>query len=83
MTAEHFETAVDALMAQRPFKPFTIELNTGERFEIDSIGILLWKGGAPAVFKIPGGRLALFDHGSVTQIINAPAHAAPGKRRSK
>jgi hypothetical protein len=82
MTAEHFENAIDPLMANRPFKPFTIELNTGQRFEIDHPGALLWKG-SPAVFKVPGGPLAFFDHDSVNQIINTPAHSAPGKRRSK
>jgi hypothetical protein len=77
MTAEHFEIAIDALMAQRPFKPFTIELNTGERFEIDGHGILLWKGGAPAVFKVPGGPLAFFDHDSVNKITDDLASATP------
>ncbi len=81
MTAEHFETAIEALMDLRPFKPFTIELNTGQRFEVDQPGTLLWKG-TPAIFKIPGGPLAFFDHDSVNQI-NTPAHSAPGKRRSK
>ena len=38
MTAEHFETAVSALMALRPFKPFTVELNTRQRIEIDHPG---------------------------------------------
>jgi hypothetical protein len=38
MTAEHFKTVVDALMAIRPFKPFTIELNTGQRFAINGGG---------------------------------------------
>ena len=81
MTAEHFETTIDALMALRPFKPFTIELNTGQRIEIDGPGMLLWKDGA--VFKAPGGPLFIFDHKGVNQIVNAPAHSAPGKRRSK
>ena len=81
MTAEIFETTIDALMALRPFKPFTIELNTGQRIEIDGPGTLLWKDGA--VFKAPGGPLVIFDYESVNQIINSPAHSAPGKRRHK
>jgi len=82
MTAEHFETTLDALMAIRPFKPFTIELNTGERIEIDHPGAILWKE-ASAIFRSPGGTLTMFDHESVNQIINAPSHSAPGRRRSK
>jgi hypothetical protein len=79
MTAEHFETAIDALMALRPFKPFTIELSTGKRMEVDHPGALLWKDGA--IFKSPGGPIIIFDHDSVNQIIDTPAHSAPGKRR--
>jgi hypothetical protein len=82
MTGESFEESIAALMAIVPFKPFTIELNTGQRFEVDHPGTLLWKG-SPVVYKIPGGPLAFFDHESVNQIINRPAHVAPGKRRSK
>ena len=83
MTAEHFEAAIDPLMAVRPFKPFTIELTTGQRIEIDHPGVLLWEDAA-AIFRVPGGRtLVMFDHDGVNQIITGPAHAAPGKRRSK
>ena len=42
MTAEHFETTLDVLISARPFKPFTIELNTGQRIEIDHRGAILW-----------------------------------------
>ena len=82
MTVQHFEETLDALMAIRPFKPFTVELNTGQRFEVDHPGATAWRDGA-AVFRAPGGVLIFFDHESVNQIINAPAHSAPGKRRSK
>lgn len=75
MTAEHFETIVDALMAIRPFKPFTIELNTGQRLEIDHPGAILWKDAG--IFKAPGGPLVFFDHDSVNQIVNTPAPSAP------
>ena len=78
MNAEYFEQTFDILMSQRPYKPFTVELNTGQRFEIDHPGAAIWKGGH-AVFRSPGGVLIFFDHESVNQIINAPAHAAPGK----
>ena len=81
MTAENFETTVDTLMALRPFKPFTIELNTGQRLEIDHPGALLWKGSG--VFKSPGGPLVIFDHDSVNQIVNDLARSTPGKRRHK
>lgn len=81
MTAEHFEMSLDVLMAQ-PFKPFTVELNTGQRIEIDHPRAISSRDGY-AVFTAPGGVLLMFDHESVHQFINAPAHSAPGKRRPK
>ena len=81
MTAEHFEATLDVLMAQ-PFKPFTVELNTSQRIEIDHLRAASSRGGY-AVFTPPGGVLVMFDHERVNQFINAPVHSAPGKRRSK
>lgn len=82
MTAEHFETTLSAFLSRRPFQPFTVELNTGQRYEIDDSQGTAHHEGA-AVFFAPGGVPVFFDHESVNQIINAPAHSAPGKRRSK
>ena len=82
MTAEHFETTLDVLISARPFKPFTIELNTGQRIEIDHRGAILWAD-ASAIFREGDGVLVMFEHDSVNQIINASAHSAPGKRKAK
>ena len=82
MTKDIFEETIETLVARRPFKPFTIELNTGQRIEIDHPGATTWRHGFN-VFTSPGGPLLFFDHESVNQIINSPAHSAPGKRRSK
>ena len=82
MTAEHFETTLDVLMSIRPFKPFTVELNTGQRIEIDHPRAVSSRDGH-ALFWSPGGVPVFFDHESVNQIINAPAHSAPGRRRTK
>lgn len=83
MTAEHFETTLETLMTRQPFKAFTIELNTGQRLEIDHPGATTWRKGF-AIFISPGGVPIYFDHESVNQIIHSPAHSAPGgKRRSK
>lgn len=35
MTTENFQKVLLAMIRRRPFKPFTVELNTGSRFEID------------------------------------------------
>ena len=83
MTVEQFVETVNALMAIRPFKPFTIELNTKQRLEVDHLGALLWNETDTSIFRSPGGPLVFFDHESVTDIFNAPSHSAPGRRRPK
>ena len=82
MTADHFETTLEAFMSRQPFKAFTVELNTGHRYEIDHPHAAAFQDGA-GVILAPGGIPVFFDHESVNQIINSPAHSAPGKRRSK
>jgi hypothetical protein len=82
MTAEHFEETLDVMMSIRPFKPFTVELNTGQRIEIDHPRAVSSRNGY-AIFTSPGGTPIFFDHESVNQIIYSPAHSAPGKRRHK
>jgi hypothetical protein len=71
MTVEHFQETITALLKQKPFQLFTVELNTGERIEIDHSRALIVRDGA-AVFLGPGGVPHLFDHESVNQIIVAP-----------
>ena len=78
MTAENFDRVLIGLAQRRPFRVFTVELNTGERFEVDGPNALVTREGV-AVFLAPGRIPVWFDHESVNQIINAPAHAAPGK----
>ena len=70
MTAAHFDEMIIALIERVPFQLFTVELNTGERIEIDHSRALVVRDGA-AVFLGPGGRPHLFDHESVNQIIAA------------
>jgi hypothetical protein len=82
MTVEHFDEAFSALLSRQPFKPFTIELNTGQRYEIDDPNATAFKDGA-GVFLAPGGIPVFFDHESVNQIINSPAHLAPGRPKGK
>ncbi len=82
MTAEHFDETLGVLMSRQPFQAFTIELVTGQRYEVDGPHSTAFKEGA-AVLLAPGGAPVFFDHESVSQIINSPDHSAPGRRRSK
>ena len=70
MTAAHFDEMITALIERIPFQLFTVELNTGERIEIDHSHALVVRDGA-AVFLGPGGVPHLFDHESMNQIIAA------------
>ena len=82
MTVEHFETTFRALKSLNPFQPFTVDLTTGQRYEIDDPeGAAIHEG--IAMFFAPRGVPVFFDHDRVSQIINSPKHSAPGKRRSK
>lgn len=68
MVAENFENALNALRQRKPFRPFTIELVSGNRFEVDFPDALVVREGV-AVFIGPGGVPVLFDHESVSQMI--------------
>jgi hypothetical protein len=75
MTAENFDRVLTGLTQRRPFRVFTVELNTGERFEIDGPNALVTRDGV-AVFLAPGGIPVWFDHESVNQFVGAPAGAS-------
>lgn len=70
MTVENFDNTLRALQQINPFRVFTIELNGGQRFEVDHGNALVVRDGV-AVFVATGGIPHLFDHESVNQIIAA------------
>lgn len=73
MTAENFEGIMESLVQREPFQIFTVELNGGQRFEVDHPRALIMRDGV-AVFLAPGGVPIWFDHESVNQIIGASAN---------
>jgi hypothetical protein len=75
MTADSFDQVLQALRTLQPFRVFTVELQTGSRFEIDHPGALVVRDSV-AVFLAPGGMPVWFDHESVSQIIGAPADSS-------
>jgi hypothetical protein len=75
MTTDNFRKVLLAMLHRRPFKPFTVELNTGVRFEIDAPDATVIREGV-AIFYAPGFVPTHFDHDSVNRIIDSPAHAA-------
>jgi hypothetical protein len=75
MTAENFDNVLSGLQQLRPFRVFTVELNSGERFEVDGPNAMVVRDGV-AVFLAPGGIPVWFDHDSVSQFIGAPANTS-------
>ena len=75
MMPESFQNALQALWQRRPFRPFTVELVGGDRFEVDFPDALASRDGV-AIFVGPGGVPVLFDHESVSQFIGEQNTAA-------
>jgi hypothetical protein len=75
MTVDNFQNALEALLQRQPFRPFTIELVSGARFEVDYPGALASREGV-AMFIGPGGVPVLFDHESVSRLIGERNTAA-------
>jgi hypothetical protein len=68
MTTENFEQTLRAFQRRTPFSPFTVELVSGDRFQVDHPEALVLRDGI-AVFVAAGGIPTLFDHESVSQLI--------------
>jgi hypothetical protein len=75
MAPDNFQNALRALRSRQPFQPFTVELVSGVRFEVDFPDALISRDGV-AVFIGPGGVPVLFDHESVSQFIGEHNTAA-------
>ncbi len=68
MEANNFDNTLTAFQRRVPFRPFTVVLVNGDRFEVDHQGALVVRDGV-AVFIGPGGVPVLFGHEGVAQVI--------------
>jgi hypothetical protein len=75
MTEENFHQLLDGLIRRAPFRPFTVELLEGRRFEVDHARALVERDGV-AVFLMPGGIPIWFDHESVVAIVGDTAQSS-------
>jgi hypothetical protein len=55
-------------MERRPFRPFTVAMVNGDRFEVDHLKSLVFRDGV-AIYVAPGGFPVIFDHEGVSQFI--------------
>lgn len=76
MVDTNFDTSLRALWRRQPFKPFTVELVSGDRVEVDHPEALVFRAGV-AVCVSPKGAITIFDHEGVAQLIanSKPASA--------
>jgi hypothetical protein len=72
MTARNFDRTLRAFVRRTPFRPFTIELVSGNRFEVDHPEALVFRHGV-AAFVSAAGVPTLFDYESVSQLIGTTA----------
>jgi hypothetical protein len=68
MTIDHFERTLRAFQRRAPFKPFTVELVSGSRFQVDHPEALILRSGI-AVYLAADGTPTLFDHEGASQVI--------------
>lgn len=68
MDRETFTATIGAFQTRKPFKPFTVALVDGERYEVDRPNVLALGDGA-AVLLAPGNVPVFFDHEGVSQVI--------------
>ena len=68
MDADRFEGALRTLKNCTPFRPFTVAMVNGDRFEVDYPDALAFRDGV-ALYVAAGGVPVLFDHEGVGQLM--------------
>jgi hypothetical protein len=72
MVAKSFDRSLRALVRGKPFRPFTVELVSGERIEVRHPEALVYRNGV-AVYFSPDGDFDIFDHEGVSRLIREAA----------
>lgn len=68
MLAETFDETLKALRGRTPYRPFTVVLVNGDRYEVDYPAALALRDGV-AVYVAADGVPVIFDHEGVSQVI--------------
>lgn len=76
MELSNFQRSLRAFQRQVPFRPFTVALVNGDRFQVAPPEALVVRDGV-AVFIAAGGEPWLFDHESVSQFKRGPSGQKP------
>ena len=68
MDTDTFEGTLRAFKRRVPYRPFTVALVNGDRFEVDHPDALVVREGV-ALYLGPGGIPVVFDHEGVSQVV--------------
>jgi hypothetical protein len=68
MDQDTFDGTIRAFKHRTPFRPFTVAMVNGDRFEVDHPDALAVRGGI-ALFAAPGNVPMIFDNEGVSEII--------------
>jgi len=77
MNAQTFAVALRAFVRRQPFRPFLVELTSGDRFRVPHPEAVSMRGDV-AMYIGPEGTVKLFDGSSVCQLCDEPAALATG-----
>lgn len=75
MTSEHSQTTIRAFQHRKPFRPYVVELVSGDRIVVDHPEALVVRGGV-GVFVSAAGAPSIFDHEGVSQVVASPGESA-------
>jgi hypothetical protein len=76
MDRETFDNTLRLLTQRRPFRPFTVAMVSGDRFEVDFPNAIAFREGT-ALYIAPGRVPEWYDHDAVSQVIGELAGQSP------
>ena len=68
MDRDTFSSTIRAFKNRMPFRPFTVTMVNGNRFEVDYPDALAYRDGI-ALFAAPGNIPIIFDNEGVSEIV--------------
>jgi hypothetical protein len=75
MASDHFQTTIRAFQRRTSFRPYVVELVSGDRITVDHPEALVVRAGV-GVFVSSAGAPSIFDHEGVSQIVAMSGEAA-------
>ena len=81
MEDPNFQRVLKAYTKRSPFRPFTVELISGERIRVEHPEALVLHKGT-ALYLDPGGEWTFFDHEGVAQLTDLIDPRKPRARKT-